>query len=632
MSTSVRQRQTAAIKRMLNFNQPLGKSSNAEPEWKVLVYDHCGQDIISPLFSVKELRDAGITLHQKLLSNRESIPDVPAIYFVLPTEENVKRLSKDLKDQLYQSYCFNFITAINRSLLEDLAQAAIAAQAVTQVHKVFDQYLNFVSLEEDMFTLRPADTEYSSYYEINRSDMKDTDMEKTVNTIVEGLFSYFVTLGSVPIIRCPRGNAAEMVAERLDKKLRENVRDPRNSLFNTLDSSQPLLVGLQRPLLVLLDRNMDLATPLHHTWTYQALAHDVLTLKLNNIEVEEGAQASTPGAGAIPKRKKKSFDLNSATDKLWQIHRGSPFPTVAEAIQENLDDYRSKEGEVTRLKNAMGLEGGDDDAAISLLSDNTAKLTSAMSSLPELLQKKRFLDMHTTIATALLDSIKARKLDLYFETEEKLMSRSNLETSLLEILNDPEAGTSEDKLRLIIIAMICDAAMSESEMDQYGEVLGNSGVDLDAIKYIRRWRTYTNLPTSSVHSSGGGTKTVSMFSKLMSQASSFAMEGVKNLVVKKHKLPATRIVDALMEQKSSQEVESYRYFDPKLMRHSESVPRNKAPATEAVVFLVGGGNYIEYQNLQDYAKGTKKLTYGCSQLLNAKEFVAQLTRLGQEIR
>lgn len=37
--------------------------------------------------------------------------------------------------------------------------------------------------------------------------------------------------GAVPIIRCPRGNAAEMVAERLDKKLRENVRDPRNSLF-----------------------------------------------------------------------------------------------------------------------------------------------------------------------------------------------------------------------------------------------------------------------------------------------------------------------------------------------------------------------------------------------------------------
>lgn len=35
----------------------------------------------------------------------------------------------------------------------------------------------------------------------------------------------------VPVIRCPRGNAAEMVSEKLDKKLRENLRDARSSLF-----------------------------------------------------------------------------------------------------------------------------------------------------------------------------------------------------------------------------------------------------------------------------------------------------------------------------------------------------------------------------------------------------------------
>ena len=88
---------------MLNFNQPVTKSSNTEPQWKILIYDRCGQDIISPLLSVKELRDTGITLHQQLHSDRESIPDVPAIYFVLPTEDNIKRISKvrALKVKLY---------------------------------------------------------------------------------------------------------------------------------------------------------------------------------------------------------------------------------------------------------------------------------------------------------------------------------------------------------------------------------------------------------------------------------------------------------------------------------------------------------------------------------------------------
>ena len=56
-----------------------------------------------------------------------------------------------------------------------------------------------------------------------------------------------------------------------------------------------------------------------------------------------------------------------------------------------------------------------------------------------------------------------------------------------------------------------------------------------------------SLAASAADYGGGGTKTVSMFSKLMNQGSSFVMEGVKNLVVKKHNLPVTKIVEELME-------------------------------------------------------------------------------------
>jgi sec1 family domain-containing protein 1 len=48
---------------MLNMNQPLTKTLAAEPVWKILIYDRVGQDIISPLMSVQELRELGCTLH-----------------------------------------------------------------------------------------------------------------------------------------------------------------------------------------------------------------------------------------------------------------------------------------------------------------------------------------------------------------------------------------------------------------------------------------------------------------------------------------------------------------------------------------------------------------------------------------
>ncbi|KAK2892292.1 hypothetical protein Q8A73_017957 [Channa argus] len=625
MAASVREKQTVALKRMLNFNAPPLKNTAAEPVWKVLIYDRFGQDIISPLLSVKELRDMGITLHLLLHSDRDSIPDVPAIYFIMPTEENIDRICQDLRNQLYESYYLNFISAISRSKLEDIASAALAANAVSQVTKVFDQYLNFITLEDDMFILCHQNKELISYHAINRADIQDTEMESIMDTIVDSLFCFFVTLGAVPIIRCPRGNAAEMVAVKLDKKLRENLRDARNSLF-TGDNMSAGQFSFQRPLFVLADRNVDMATPLHHTWTYQALIHDVLDFHLNRVMMEEGAGTEASLSGARPKKKsRKTYDLTAA-DKFWQKHKGSPFPEVAESVQEELDAYRAQEDEVKRLKSIMGLEG-EDEGAISMLSDNTAKLTSAVSSLPELLEKKRLIDLHTNVATAVLDHIKSRKLDLYFEYEEKLMSKSTLDKSLLDIISDPDAGTPEDKMRLFLIYYIsAQQAPSESDLEQYKKALLDAGCDLSPLNYIKQWKAFTKMAATPASYGNSGVKPMGLLSRVMNTGSQFVMEGVKNLVLKQHNLPVTRILDNLMEMKSHPETDDYRYFDPKMLRGSESsIPRNKNPFQEAIVFVVGGGNYIEYQNLADYAKSKqgKKVVYGCSELFSAAQFIKQ---------
>ncbi|KAJ8947522.1 hypothetical protein NQ318_004999 [Aromia moschata] len=286
----------------------------------------------------------------------------------------------------------------------------------------------------------------------------------------------------------------------------------------------------------------------------------------------------------------------------------------------------------------MGIDG-ENDIALSLVSDNTAKITSAVNSLPQLLEKKRLIDMHTSLATAILNCIKSRKLDTFFELEEKVMSKAQaLEKPLLDILCDPDAGTPDDKMRLFIIFCICSAHLSESDLKKYENALTEAGCDLSPITYIKRWKSYSKMAIGSNLNQyeGAGTKTVSMFSKLVSQGSNFVMEGVKNLVVKRHNLPVTKIVDNLMDFKNSQEMEEYHYLDPKQVKLTD-IPRNRPPFQEAIVFIVGGGNYIEYQNLVDYAKAkttagnTKRITYGSTTLNNANQFLKQLSLLGQEM-
>ncbi|RXM92337.1 Sec1 family domain-containing protein 1 [Acipenser ruthenus] len=156
----------------------------------------------------------------------------------------------------------------------------------------------------------------------------------------------------------------------------------------------------------------------------------------------------------------------------------------------------------------MGLEG-EDEGAISMLSDNTAKLTSAVSSLPELLEKKRLIDLHTNVATAVLEHIKTRKLDVYFECEEKLMSKSTLDKSLLDMISDPDAGTPEDKMRLFLIYYISSLQPpSEFDLEQYKKALTDAGCNLSPLNYIKQWKAFAKMAAGPTNYGNSGTKTM----------------------------------------------------------------------------------------------------------------------------
>eukprot|EP01135_Chromosphaera_perkinsii_P008142 Nk52_evm1s1141 gene=Nk52_evmTU1s1141 len=495
MGTPLRDRQISSLKTMFNFNE-VPKKGTQEPAWKVLVYDRFGQDIISPLLKVGELRDYGITLHLLLHSDRDPIPDVPAIYFVMPTKENVQRICRDCKEELYDSFYLNFISAVPRGRLEELAASVLESNTQMFISKIFDQYLNFVSLENDLFTLRIQDKEAISYYALNNPEVQDNAIEASINEIVDSLFSVLVTQGIVPVIRSPRGNAAEMVAQKLDSRIRDHLKNSRNNPFAESMSGS---VSFRRTLLVVLDRNMDIPTSLHHTWTYQALVHDLLDLNLNRVVVKP-----PPDESGMP-RKPKNYDLDN-DDYFWKEQRGQPFPTVASEVENELNAYKKKAEELTKLSGVMGLESAEAEVDMDA-SESTKLLTSAVGSLPELTAKKKIIDKHTTIASSLLDCIKDRQLDSFFDMEERLMNKATLEKPVLQMLQDPLAGTAEDKLRLYIMYYLLNDDLNPTEMEECETALANANADLTALAYLKKMRAFhkmTTLPQSMVASGGSG--------------------------------------------------------------------------------------------------------------------------------
>src|SRR5690606_22436864 len=112
-----------------------------------------------------------------------------------------------------------------------------------------------------------------------------------------------------------------------------------------------------RPVLILLDRNIDLVPMLSHSWTYQSLVYDVLNMRLNRITVEtvEDGVDGKPG-----KVSKKSYDLNS-NDFFWAKNAGVPFPQVAEDIDAELTKYKEDVAEITKKTGTASLEDLQND-------------------------------------------------------------------------------------------------------------------------------------------------------------------------------------------------------------------------------------------------------------------------------
>lgn len=55
-----------ALLRMLNLNEDI-EGPDAPMVWKVLIYDKYGQNIISPILRLGELKNAGVTLHMYIV-------------------------------------------------------------------------------------------------------------------------------------------------------------------------------------------------------------------------------------------------------------------------------------------------------------------------------------------------------------------------------------------------------------------------------------------------------------------------------------------------------------------------------------------------------------------------------------
>ncbi|KAG7540750.1 Sec1-like protein [Arabidopsis thaliana x Arabidopsis arenosa] len=606
MALDLRHKQMECVIRMLNLNQP---SNPNEECYKALIYDDFCEKIIAPLMQVKDLRKQGVTLPLSINKKREAVRDAAVVYFLQPTESNIQRIIADASRSLYHSYHLNFSYRIPRPLLETLASGTLNSGSTERLAMVHDQYLEFVTLEDNMFSL----AQESIYLQLNDPSAGNREVEDIIEKVANGLFCVLATLGVVPVIRCPRGGPAEMVASSLDQKLRDHLLSKIN-LFT--EGGGSFMSSFQRPLLCIFDRNFELSVGIQHDFRYRPLVHDVLGLKLNSLKL--------PGQ----KDDKKTFVDSS--DPFWSANGSSEFPEVAVEIETQLNKYKKDVEEVNRRTG-----GGNGSAEFdgTDLIGNTKHLMNAVNSLPELTERKKVIDKHTNIATALLGEIKERSLDAYTKKENEMMVRGSIDKSeLLSVLKGK--GTQMDKLRFAIMYLISLETINQAEVEAVEAALREAEADTRAFQYVKKIKSL-NVSLAASADSASRSNIVDWAEKLYGQSISAVTAGVKNLLSSDQQLAVARTVEALTEGKPNPETDSYLMLDPRASKSGSSGNSYvKGPFKEAIVFMIGGGNYIEYSSLQELSQRqemVKNIIYGATEILTGTELVEQLAVLGQKM-
>lgn len=436
-----------------------------------------------------------------------------------------------------------------------------------------------------------------------------------------------------------------MLAREFNTLLRENisVRGPAQALFEDC-----LVQDRARPLMLILDRTNDLFPILQHTSTYQALVSDLLDFKLNRVTIEVPDKATSATA-----TKKKTYDLNTQSDHFLHRFAAVPFPEAVENNEKELADISQLEASL-RSKQPSGFDESAALSAAAVPSGRAKDLSAALESLPEILQRKQTLETHTNLMQAIMKQIASRDIPSFFELEQSLFTtgvRSMDRNAVLALLRDGSKGSLHDKARLLVIlavlgdphslskvgaeeydtalqqgcaAMTAPVATTTSEASGGGSTSASGppspaviALTLSAVHFLRRMLSLQQQ--SSSFGSGGAAFGQSQSSGLQSfftsrAASLFAKATA--FFTKFTPYYVTRVAHTLAEGRGGAEDETFLTLDPRSVTHPngwygpvsssggaasgvDSAVSGVSRFADVIVFVLGGGSYSEYYNLQE---------------------------------
>lgn len=357
-----------------------GDSAAGTPsaKMKILLLDKDTVPIVSTAITQSSLLNHEVYLTDRLDNqNREKMRHLRCLCFVRPSPESIQFLIDELRDSKYGEYYLYFSNVVKKSSLERLAEAD-DHEVVKQVQEHFADYL---VINPDLFSLNLTLPQQRIWN--GSPDMWNPD---SLQRTTDGLIAILLSLKKKPLIRYERNS---LLAKKLATEVRYHMTQE-EQLFDFRKVDTP-------PILLILDRREDPATPLLNQWTYQAMVHQLLGIHNGRVNLDDVPEV---------RPELKEIVLSQDQDPFFKKNMYLNFGDLGGNIKDYVEQYQSK------TKNNANIESITD-------------MKRFIEEYPEFRKLSGNVSKHVTLVSELSRRVGAENLLEVSEVEQSLACNDN---------------------------------------------------------------------------------------------------------------------------------------------------------------------------------------------------------------
>ena len=400
--------------------------STARGEWKVVVLDASSRRLVDNAVREDDILKENVTNVEQIEDRRPMNQQMDAVYILSALPHIVDCLMADFDRRRYRRAFIIWTSLLPPDQRARIEQSRTAMEQIA-VMRVLN--IDFFPRESHLITFRDPWSFPTLFHPACNHLVR-----KHLDDIAQKVVSVCVSLGEYPTIRYhnPRNptHEASVLATHLARFIQMELDQ-----YAKYHEDFPPPSPRPRGALILTDRSMDLFAPLLHEFTYQAMVHDLLSLKEGDKIYYKTSLQEHGGTGD-----EKNVEI-SEKDSIWVNNRHLHMKDVLDKLASEFKAFKAKNPQFAESDNPSSLNN----------------IKDMLAGLPQYQEGKEAFSLHLNMASDAMAIFQKRKLAEIASVEQCLATGldedykkpKNVADQVVRLLDEGDV-TSPDRLRLIL--------------------------------------------------------------------------------------------------------------------------------------------------------------------------------------